>query len=673
MRKTVKAAARCGPCRCSSPTTSRSATARSTRRAARSTRAAYEAWIDGFAAGIGNAQASSSSSPTASASSPSTATGASRRSPTRRGTPSPRRARIRRRATRSSTTRSTSSQRSAPNALVYLDGTHSAWLGVGDVRDRLANARRGARGRASSSTSRTTSSRAQPRAVRHLDLGAASRTPPRSRRATSGRARTSTGTAARCPRRSLRSTASGTAPRWTRTDVWSDASDHRRLNTSGSTCATRTCWARPRPPFTSSSTPAATARARSTCTPYAAAPYNQPAGVLGALTGGNWCNPPGAGLGPAPDGEHRRRAARRLPLGQDAGRVGRLVRHRRRRAGLGLHRLQPAGPSDRRRAEPLRPAVGHGRPGRRRLVPAAGARSSRRTPCRRCSEPLGSRRTRPSAALVAAAGGALHYSALPTPFRLDDRPQADGRSAARHRRADRGRRSAATRRRCCWASPAAARPSRWRRSSRRFSARRWSSRTTRRWRTSCTTEFKALFPDNAIHYFVSYYDYYQPEAYVPSTDTYIEKDSLINEEIDRMRHAATYALLTRRDVADRRLGLLHLRHRRRRGLPRHEAGPRARASRCGATPCCAGWSRSSTSATTSTSRAARSACAATPSRSSRPTSARRRSAIEWFGDEIETISEVDPLRGKVLRKVDEVSIFPGSHYVTPADRLTQAR
>jgi excinuclease ABC subunit B len=61
-------------------------------------------------------------------------------------------------------------------------------------------------------------------------------------------------------------------------------------------------------------------------------------------------------------------------------------------------------------------------------------------------------------------------------------------------------------------------------------------------------EFKGLFPDNAVHFFVSYYDYYQPEAYVPSTDTFIEKDSLINEEIDRMRHAATYALLTRRDA-----------------------------------------------------------------------------------------------------------------------------
>src|SRR6516165_907207 len=61
-------------------------------------------------------------------------------------------------------------------------------------------------------------------------------------------------------------------------------------------------------------------------------------------------------------------------------------------------------------------------------------------------------------------------------------------------------------------------------------------------------EFRDLFPENAVHYFVSYYDYYQPEAYVPTTDTYIEKDALINEEIDRMRHSATYALLTRRDT-----------------------------------------------------------------------------------------------------------------------------
>ncbi|MCK4507676.1 MAG: DEAD/DEAH box helicase family protein, partial [Desulfuromonadales bacterium] len=61
-------------------------------------------------------------------------------------------------------------------------------------------------------------------------------------------------------------------------------------------------------------------------------------------------------------------------------------------------------------------------------------------------------------------------------------------------------------------------------------------------------EFKELFPDNAVEYFVSYYDYYQPEAYVPTTDTYIEKDSSINEEIDKLRHSATRSLLTRRDV-----------------------------------------------------------------------------------------------------------------------------
>ena len=61
-------------------------------------------------------------------------------------------------------------------------------------------------------------------------------------------------------------------------------------------------------------------------------------------------------------------------------------------------------------------------------------------------------------------------------------------------------------------------------------------------------EFKELFPDNAIEYFVSYYDYYQPEAYVPTTDTYIEKDSSINEEIDKLRHSATSSLVTRRDV-----------------------------------------------------------------------------------------------------------------------------
>jgi excinuclease ABC subunit B len=184
-------------------------------------------------------------------------------------------------------------------------------------------------------------------------------------------------------------------------------------------------------------------------------------------------------------------------------------------------------------------------------------------------------------------------------------------------------------------------------------------------------EFKALFPDNAIHYFVSYYDYYQPEAYVPSTDTYIEKDSLINEEIDRMRHAATYALLTRRDVlivasvsciygigaAEAYLGMkLDLA----RGLEvRRDAVLRRLIE--------IQYERNDVDFARGTFRVRGDTVEIFPAYE-------REKAIrvEWFGDEIDAISEVDPLRGKSLRKLDEVSIFPGSHYVTPADRLTKA-
>jgi excinuclease ABC subunit B len=184
-------------------------------------------------------------------------------------------------------------------------------------------------------------------------------------------------------------------------------------------------------------------------------------------------------------------------------------------------------------------------------------------------------------------------------------------------------------------------------------------------------EFKALFPDNAIHYFVSYYDYYQPEAYVPSTDTYIEKDSLINEEIDRMRHAATYALLTRRDslivasvsciygigAAEAYLGMkLDLA----RGVEvRRDAVLRRLVE--------IQYERNDVDFARGTFRVRGDTVEIFPAYE-------REKAIrvEWFGDEIDAISEVDPLRGKVLRKIDEVSIFPGSHYVTPADRLARA-
>ncbi len=90
------------------------------------------------------------------------------------------------------------------------------------------------------------------------------------------------------------------------------------------------------------------------------------------------------------------------------------------------------------------------------------------------------------------------------------------------------------------------------------------------------SEFKQFFPENAVEYFVSYYDYYQPEAYIPRTDTYIEKDSSINEEIDRMRHSATRAILERDDVIIVASRVVHLRHRLGRDLFGHGADDRAR-------------------------------------------------------------------------------------------------
>ncbi len=132
-------------------------------------------------------------------------------------------------------------------------------------------------------------------------------------------------------------------------------------------------------------------------------------------------------------------------------------------------------------------------------------------------------------------------------------------------------------------------------------------------------ELRQFFPKNAVEYFVSYYDYYQPEAYVPQTDTYIEKDSSLNEEVERLRHSATNSLLTRRDVivvatvsAIYGLGT----PTGVRGSDGHAAGRRRDRS---GTPCCAGSSASSTRATTWPAPEARSGSGATPSRSSRCT------------------------------------------------------
>ena len=164
-------------------------------------------------------------------------------------------------------------------------------------------------------------------------------------------------------------------------------------------------------------------------------------------------------------------------------------------------------------------------------------------------------------------------------------------------------------------------------------------------------EFRRFFPHNAVEYFVSYYDYYQPEAYVPASDTYIEKEATINDEIDRMRLSATRSLFERRDViivasvsCIYGLGSPEAYYGMVLPLDARPADQPARRS-------CASWSRSSTSATTSTSAAARSACAATSSRCY-PSYEEHALRIELFGDEIDELVAIDPLTGKTLRRHD---------------------
>ena len=184
-------------------------------------------------------------------------------------------------------------------------------------------------------------------------------------------------------------------------------------------------------------------------------------------------------------------------------------------------------------------------------------------------------------------------------------------------------------------------------------------------------EFKELFPENAVHYFVSYYDYYQPEAYVPTTDTFIEKDSIVNEEIDRMRHAATFALLSRRDViivasvsciygiggretyasmtceidvgtsVDRDAvlrRLIELQYERN-DVDFHRGTFRVRGDTVEVFPAY---------------------------------EADTAIRIEWWGDTVEAMSEIDPLRGGIKRKLDKTTIFAASHYATPDETMRRA-
>jgi excinuclease ABC subunit B len=184
-------------------------------------------------------------------------------------------------------------------------------------------------------------------------------------------------------------------------------------------------------------------------------------------------------------------------------------------------------------------------------------------------------------------------------------------------------------------------------------------------------ELKDLFPDNAVHYFVSYYDYYQPEAYVPTTDTYIEKDSMVNEEIDRMRHAATYALLSRRDViivasVSCIFGI---------GAPETYASMTCVFEVGSETPRDAllrrlielQYERNDVDFHRGTFRVRGDVIEIFPAYEA-DTAIR----VELWGDEIEAISEIDPLRGKERRRRERVTVFPASHYATPADHLRRA-
>lgn len=184
-------------------------------------------------------------------------------------------------------------------------------------------------------------------------------------------------------------------------------------------------------------------------------------------------------------------------------------------------------------------------------------------------------------------------------------------------------------------------------------------------------EFRELFPENAVEYFVSYYDYYQPEAYVPTSDTYIEKDSQINEEIDRMRHSAMHALISRRDViivasVSCIYGIGDPEFYREMVMPLEVEQP-VRRDAVLRRLVELQYERNDIDFHRGTFRVRGDSVDVFP-----PFEEDRAVRIEWFGDQIDSISEIDPLRGKTLRKLKYVAIFPGSQYVTPADALVRA-
>jgi excinuclease ABC subunit B len=183
-------------------------------------------------------------------------------------------------------------------------------------------------------------------------------------------------------------------------------------------------------------------------------------------------------------------------------------------------------------------------------------------------------------------------------------------------------------------------------------------------------EFRMFFPDNAVHYFVSYFDYYQPEAYVARSDTYIEKDSAINEEIDRLRHAATAALLSRRDViivasvsciygigSVEDYGSLAV---------KLKSGERRVRDKLLRQLTDIQYQRNDIDFHRNTFRVRGDVVDIFPAGEE---AAYR---VEFFGDELEQIARINPLTGEIEAKLQDYTVFPGSHYVTPHEKLKNA-
>ena len=185
------------------------------------------------------------------------------------------------------------------------------------------------------------------------------------------------------------------------------------------------------------------------------------------------------------------------------------------------------------------------------------------------------------------------------------------------------------------------------------------------------SEFRALFPRNAVEYFVSYYDYYQPEAYVPASDTYIEKDSAINDDIDKLRHAATHALLTRRDViivasVSCIYGLGSPEYYAKMVIP-VEAGQRFPLDALIARLVEVHYERNDYDFHRGTFRVRGDVLEIIPAYHHE-----RALRLEFFGDEIDALREIDPLTGEVLADVGKTVIYPASHFVSAQDNLQRA-